>query len=93
MPVVEELNSEYLFPATKQAHLRYSSLTYEPKGQVSREKGAGLGAQGWSFLPPSTLGSSHSWLWSAYLLVKQAEHDIQEKALQAVEQGKDVGKP
>lgn len=44
-------------------------------------------------LPPPTPGSSWSQLWSAYLFVEQAERHIEEKALQAVEQGKDVGQP
>lgn len=46
-------------------------------------------------LSPFIPSFSHSqlWLWSAYLLIEQAEHQVEEEALQAVEQGEDVGQP
>lgn len=43
VPVVEEVNSVYLFPVTMQAHFQYSSLTCEPKAPGYGELGLGLG--------------------------------------------------
>lgn len=92
MPVVEELNSVYLLPVTRQAHFQYSSLTCEPTAPTGLwgKKGAGLGTRAWPcLLPPQAFPVASS--GQSYLFVEQAKRHIEENSLQAVEQGKDVG--